>query len=87
MNEQVPANRLTTVQITDEQNKRALEFWADCETFPKMAARQIVYLTDQLTDLRASLRREENARKVLADENQRLLARWKETFEKGAILP
>jgi hypothetical protein len=72
MTEQLPKDRLTTVQITDEQNARALNFWADCETFPKMAARQIVYLTDQLTDLRASLIREQNAVKVLARENDRL---------------
>jgi hypothetical protein len=30
-----------------------------------------------VTDLRASLRREENARKVLADENERLRERCK----------
>lgn len=81
MNEQVPADRLTTVQVTDEQNKRALEFAPDCQVFPKMAARQIVYLADQVTDLRASLRREENARKVLADENERQRAEIKRLAE------
>jgi chromosome segregation ATPase len=38
------------------------------------ANERISELTAELTDLRASLAREENARKVLADENKRLTA-------------
>lgn len=42
---------------------------------------------EEIIELRRSLAREENARKVLADENLRLMAKWKSIFEKGAILP
>lgn len=83
MSEQLPKDEMTLNMVALDgeraQVARALGFIVLAE--PHTAAREIVSLRDQLTDLRASLRREENARKVLADENTRLTKKSAELYQ------
>jgi hypothetical protein len=69
-------DKLSEVELTAEQTERAGQLEADIffASDALDAAREIIYLRDQVTDLRASLRREENARKNAVAEADRLRA-------------
>lgn len=68
------------VELTPEQAARAecLQHDIWCNADAHDAAREIIFLRDQLTDLRASLRHEENAREIAVREVGRLRARISE---------
>lgn len=72
MSEQLPKEKSDTPR-TDAAKAIVAQFASD--ECVELVGELVGQLERELTDLRASLRREENARKVLADENKRLRKR------------
>ena len=94
------AERLTDVELTDEQDDRATALERDVILHPASAACEIIYLRDQLKLERGD--RYDDKRdldSVIAhlrfgdsdgqdhDDAADALEKWKSIFEKGAILP